>query len=126
MPQQNEDLRKSLDLILTAGIHQKHSEPLLLKNYAEYLSLHSYINSTKLLLRGLSETCNNLLNAHVKGIENGEISHELIIGYQQFRTCEEFFKVENKTALDARIEYRIYMLNGHYFAALSGEERELS
>ena len=95
----------------------------LLGNWAEYQLCQQSITSTKLVIKVLRQSANNLFKQYCRTVITGITDINQLMAYSQIKEAESFYRTELVTFNNMADEYMDYLSQGNFLYALSGGER---
>lgn len=94
--------------------------------WSEYRYYRGWVTSTKIVIKALKQSANNLFKEYCKDVIVGISDITKLLAYQQLLDIIDFYEAELKTVLAMINDYDEYICNfSNFIRALFGERREV-
>ena len=112
--------------VLLAIIEQAQAEPSqfrFITSLADYRYCLNLYKSTKLVIKVLKTTANNLFKVYCKDVTSGISDFTQLVAYEELGDITGFYENELNTIYNMLDEYEEYLWAGNLWYALMGGER---
>lgn len=109
--------------ILEQAQERKFTEFHLIDNFEEFLWYHDMEYSTKVVIKLLKRTSNNILKEYCKTVTSGISDVTQLLAYTQILDAVNFYKEELNIVTNMVDEYTRYLCHGNFWHAFLGGSR---
>jgi len=122
---QNTEAQQILLSIIEQAEQENYTLFQFITSWAEFKFYYKKLMSTKLVIRILRTSADNLFNSYCKDIANGTQDVSKLLAYSQLGDIKAFYERDLETVKQMLDEYDEYLGQGNFLYSFLGGERQL-